>query len=362
MRIRYSDWREEENLQKKFEQLLRLFNFLLLQTSGDIEDALEELQSLNEQYHFFSSESEFQEFLDRMEKQGLIERRSKRLVLTPKGVVKIRQDSLKEVFTGMKKGGSGNHPVPKSGQGLERLTETRPYKFGDGVQDLNITATMHNAFLHHGFDPIILREEDLEVYETEHLSACSTVLLIDISHSMILYGEDRIAPAKQVALALSDLILTRYPKDKLRVLSFGDEVHEVKIDDIPFLQVGPYYTNTKAGLQTARLILRREKNPNKQIFMITDGKPSAITEHGKIYRNSYGLDLRIVSQTLNEAVDCRREGIVICTFMIAQDPYLVRFVEQLTKCAKGRAYYSSLGKLGEFVFVDYMKNRKQRVR
>ena len=362
MRIRYSQWREEEDLRKKFESMMQLFNFLLLQTSGDVEEAIEWLKHLNERYNFFSGESELQDFIKNMEKEGLIQRKGDRFAVTKKGGIKIRQDSLRQIFKGLKRGPAGNHSIPKSGSGIERLTETRPYVFGDGVQNLSITGTMYNALLRHGLDNIVFNEDDLEVYETEHLTSCSTVLMIDVSHSMILYGEDRITPAKQVGLALSELILTQFPKDKLRVLSFGDESREVSIEDLPFLQVGPYYTNTKAGLQTARQMLGREKSPNKQIFMITDGKPSAITERGKTYRNSWGLDPRIINQTLNEAVACKRDGISICTFMIARDPSLVRFVEELTNCAKGRAYYSSLGKLGEFVFVDYLKNRKRKLR
>jgi len=362
MHFRYSEWRAENDKKKQDEELRKLFNYLLLQTSGDVEEAVEWLKYLNERYQLFGDESELQKFIKRMEKEGFIKRELDRYVVTTKGTIRIRRDSLIRVFSGLKKGGSGNHPTFQTGQGVERLTETRPYQFGDKIQDLNITATMHNALLRHGVEEFTLREDDLEVYESEHLTSCSTILMIDISHSMILYGEDRITPAKQVGLALSELILTQFRKDKLRVLAFGDEAKEIQIEDLPFLQVGPYYTNTKAGLQVARQMLRREKNPNKQIFMITDGKPSAITERGKTYRHSFGLDPRIVNQTLNEAVACRRDGISICTFMIARDPYLVRFVEQLTQCAKGRAYYSSLDKLGDYVFVDYLKNRKRRVK
>ena len=206
-----------------------------------------------------------------------------------------------------------------------------------------------------------MKEEDLEVYETEHQTFCATVLMIDISHSMILYGEDRITPAKQVALALSELIKTRYPKDYLVPVVFGDDARVVSVSELPFLNVGPYHTNTKAGLELARNLLRRKGNLNKQIFMVTDGKPSAIFDsNGRLYKNSFGLDLKIVNKTLDEAVACRREQIPITTFMVASDPYLIDFVEELTKANQGRAYYSSLSNLGEFVFVDYIRNRKKR--
>ena len=196
----------------------------------------------------------------------------------------------------------------------------------------------------------------------EHQTTCATVLMIDISHSMILYGEDRITPAKQVALALSELIMTRFPKDYIALITFGDDAQLVSINELPFLTVGPYHTNTRAGLQLARDLLRRRGgNVNKQIFMVTDGKPSAIFEpSGRLYKNSFGLDPKIVNKTLDEAVACRRERIPITTFMVARDPYLVNFVEELTKANHGWAYYSSLNNLGGFVFVDYIRNRRKK--
>jgi len=187
------------------------------------------------------------------------------------------------------------------------------------------------------------------------------VLLIDVSHSMILYGEDRITPAKQAALALAELILTRYPKDSLHVVLFGDDAWEVKIRDIPYASVGPYHTNTKAALQLGQRILARQKHVNKQIFMITDGKPSAIHENGRLYKNAFGLDPKIVNKTLDEAVQCRRKRIAITTFMVTQDPYLVRFVERFTQLNKGRAYFADLENLGSYLFVDYNQNRRKRV-
>jgi uncharacterized protein with von Willebrand factor type A (vWA) domain len=184
--------------------------------------------------------------------------------------------------------------------------------------------------------------------------------MIDISHSMILYGEDRITPAKEVALGLSELILTKYPKDKMNIVVFGDDAKEISIRDLPFLTVGPFHTNTKAGLRLSRQILKKKGNVNKQIFMITDGKPSALfTDDGRIYKNSFGLDPRIVNKTLDEAVACRKDKIKITTFMIAQDYYLVNFIEEFTKANNGKAYYSDLDNLGQHIFKDYLKNRKR---
>ena len=186
--------------------------------------------------------------------------------------------------------------------------------------------------------------------------------MIDLSHSMILYGEDRITPARRTAMALAELIMTRYPKDTLDIVAFGTDAWEVSVKDLPYLQVGPYFTNTRAGLERARDLLRRRRNRNKQILMITDGKPSCHYEYGKLYRNPYGLDRRIVNKVLDEAVICRREGITITTFMIANDPTLQEFVRSLTEANHGRAYYASLDDLGSYVFQDYVRGRTRRVR
>ncbi len=184
--------------------------------------------------------------------------------------------------------------------------------------------------------------------------------MIDISHSMILYGEDRITPAKKVALALSELITTRYPKDTLDIITFGDDAKEIQMKDLPYLQVGPYHTNTVAGLEMAMGILRRRKNPNKQIMMITDGKPTCIKVGKKYYKNPYGMDRKIINRTLALALACRKLQIPITTFMVARDPYLASFVDQFTKANNGKAFYSTLDTLGEFIFMDYKKSKKRR--
>jgi uncharacterized protein with von Willebrand factor type A (vWA) domain len=208
----------------------------------------------------------------------------------------------------------------------------------------------------------MMTDDDLQVMESEYKTLTSTVLMIDISHSMILYGEDRITPAKKVAMALSELITTRYPKDKLDIIVFGNDAWSIEIKDLPYLQVGPYHTNTIAGLELAMDILRRRKTHNKQIFMITDGKPTCMKEAGGYYKNSFGLDRRIVNKTLQLAAQCRRLNIPITTFMIAKDPYLQRFVRDFTQTNNGRAFYSTLTGLGEYIFEDYIRNRRRTVR
>ena len=360
--FQYTKWIPEENLyQDKLEELISIFNYILIQTSGDVEEALDWMKFLDSRYGIFEDETNFEEFIKELEQQGLIERENSSFVLTNKGGRRIREDSLKYIFSSLKKGLAGGHDTPFEGEGVERLSETRPYRFGDHATNIDFTATISNSIRREGFD-LNLQEDDFEVYEVEHTTSCATVMLLDISHSMILYGEDRISPAKRVALALAELITKKYPKDELHLVLFGDDAKRVNIEDLPFVSVGPYHTNTKAGLQLARNILRRTRNVNKQIFMITDGKPSAIYDrNGRLYLNSFGLDPKIVNRTLDEAVACRREKITISTFMVTQDPYLEGFVEKLTEMNKGRAYYSSLDNLGEYIFVDYVRNRKRRL-
>jgi uncharacterized protein with von Willebrand factor type A (vWA) domain len=362
MRFRYSQWTPESSTdEQRLQQLVSLFSYLVVQTSGDVQEALEWLKQLAEEYGLFDGNMTMDDLIDKLRELGIIEDVKDVMVLTTKGVQRIRQDALREIFTSLKKSPTGTHETPYTGTGVDRLSETKQFTFGDQPTNIDLTATLSNVFRRDGIDDFTLKEEDLEVYETEHQTSCATVLMLDISHSMILYGEDRITPAKQVALALSELIITRFPKDYLALVVFGDDAQLVSINELPFLTVGPYHTNTRAGLQLARNLLRRRGNVNKQIFMVTDGKPSAIFDgNGKLYKNSFGLDPKIVNKTLDEAVACRREKIPITTFMVAHDPYLINFVEELTKANQGRAYYSSLTNLGEYVFVDYIRNRKKK--
>ena len=347
--------------EQRLENLASLFSYLLLQTSGDVEEALEWLKNLAQEYGLFDENLSMDDLVDKLREMGIIEDANDTHVLTTKGIQRIRQDALREIFTSLKKGGVGYHDTPHMGTGIDRLSETKKWSVGDAPTNIDLTSTLTNTFKRDGIENFLIKEEDLEVYETEHMTSCATIMMLDISHSMILYGEDRITPAKQVALALSEFIRMKFPKDHLSLIVFGDDAKLVSLAELPFLNVGPYHTNTRAGLQMARLLLRRQKTANKQIFMVTDGKPSAIFEEtGRLYKNSFGLDPRIVNKTLDEAVACRREKIVISTFMVARDPYLINFVEELTKANRGRAYYSQLQNLGEFVFVDYIRNRRKK--
>lgn len=366
MIIRYSEWNDEQlSREERLEQLFRLFSYLLTKTSGDVDEALDWMSRLDER-HGILGDMTMQQFIDALKRAGLIRENDDDgnggFDLTARGAQRIRQDALREIFTTLKKSGTGQHETPHTGSGVERTGDLREYEFGDQSSNIDATSTLSNALRRESdLDHFSLEEEDIRVHETEHTTNVATVLMLDISHSMILYGEDRITPAKQVALALSELITTRYPKDRLHVLLFGDEAREVSIHELPFVSVGPFHTNTRAGLQLARQLLKRKGGANKQIFMITDGKPSAIFEpNGRLYKNSFGLDPKIVNKTLDEAVACRREGITVTTFMVTDDPYLVNFVEELTRASHGRAYYSGLNNLGETVFVDYIRNRRKK--
>ena len=348
--------------EQRLESLVSLFSYLTLKTSGDVDEALEWLRQLAEEYGIFEEGMSLEDLIDKLKEFGIIEEVNGEMTLSTRGVQRIRQDALRQIFTSLKKAPEGTHETPYTGKGVERLSETRKWTFGDLPTNIDLTSTLTNAFKRDGIDRFSLQEDDLEVYETEHQTNCATVLLLDISHSMILYGEDRITPAKQVALALAELIRSKFPRDYLATAVFGDDAKVVSLAELPFLMVGPYHTNTRAGLQLARNLLRRCGNVNKQVFMITDGKPSAIFDDaGRLYKNPFGLDPRIVNKTLDEAVQCRREKITVSTFMVARDPYLVNFVEEFTKANQGRAFYSELNNLGQYLFVDYLRNRRKRI-
>lgn len=358
MRYRYQDYPLDLLRQLlTLEELTKLFWQLILQTGGDVEEALKWMRYLQER-GLIDPAVDLTQFRQELEKRELIENRSGTAVLSSAAERQIRRQALEEIFTSLKKSGAGFHTIPKSGSGGEQLPETRPYEFGDNPAAIDGVHTIGNA-LKRNADDISLREEDFEVYSTEHLASCATVIAIDISHSMILYGEDRFTPAKKVALAMVELIQQKYPRDSIEVVLFGDDATRIPISEVSKALPGPFHTNTKAGLALSRKILQQKKNSNKQIFMVTDGKPSAIFEHGRLYKNPFGLDLKIVNRTLEEADACRRDGITITTFMIATDSYLVEFVEQLTRVNRGRAYYASPYNLAEFLFTDYIRNRKR---
>lgn len=346
-----------------FEKLLKVFMQLLLITSGNPAEALQWLTEVDKQYKLTSAGYGIGDFIEDLKRKGYLteDPASGELKVRPKGEQYMRQSSLEEIFGNIKKSKGGDHKTPYSGRGDEPTTDRRDYEFGDTLEQISMTDSLRNAQINHGLDDFLMTEEDLEVMENEFKAQTSTVLMIDISHSMILYGEDRITPAKKVAMALAELITTKYAKDTLDILVFGDDAWQIEIKDLPYLQVGPYHTNTVAGLELAMDILRRRKNSNKQIFMITDGKPTCIKQGIKYYKNSFGLDDKILNRTLTLATQLRKLKIPVTTFMIASDPYLKAFVREFTKANNGNAYFSSLQGLGNLVFEDFKKNRRKNL-
>lgn len=344
-----------------FDNLLNIFLQLISITGGDVSEALSWLTNLDKQYNLTDGQYGIGDFIDDLKDKGYITEDNEKgnFEVTGKAGQEIRKSALEEIFGKLKKSGKGQHKTNFSGTGDEMGTDRRPFEFGDSLQQIAMTDSIRNAQVNHGFGDFMMTENDLEVLETEYKTQTSTVLMIDISHSMILYGEDRITPAKKTAMALAELITTKYPKDTLDVIVFGNDAWQIEIKDLPYLQVGPYHTNTIAGLELAMDILRRRKNANKQIFMITDGKPTCMKVGIKYYKNAFGLDPKILNKTLNLATQCRRLHIPVTTFMIASDPYLKEFVKEFTKANNGNAYYSSLKGLGHLIFEDYKRNRRK---
>jgi uncharacterized protein with von Willebrand factor type A (vWA) domain len=347
-----------------FDELLKLFLELLNYTAGDANEALAWMNELDKQHNITKDDYGMGDFIEDLKNKGYLNEDDPKggFNITAKTEQTIRQSALEEIFGKLKKSGKGNHTTPKSGTGEEKNADRREYQFGDSSDQIDMTASIQNAQINHGISDFQMTERDLEVEERDFKTLTSTVLMIDISHSMILYGEDRITPAKKVAMALAELIKTKYPKDTLDIVVFGNDAWPITVKDLPYLQVGPYHTNTYAGLELATDILRRRKTHNKQIFMITDGKPTCLKEGLKYYKNSVGLDKKVINKTLTMAAQCKKLNIPITTFMIAKDPYLQQFVRKFTEVNGGRAFYSSLKGLGEYIFEDYIKNRRKTVR
>jgi Ca-activated chloride channel family protein len=358
----------EAPFQSPFDKLFGIFKELITHTSGDFDEAIDWLRELDKEYKLTDEHYTIDDFIEDLKKKGYIRDELKDdgtsgIGITAKTERAIRQQALDTIFGNLKRSGSGNHKTKHSGNGDEHTGEFREFHFGDGLERISLTESLRNAQINNGVADFMLTENDLVVEETQYKSQMSTVLMIDISHSMILYGEDRITPAKKVAMALAELITTRYPKDTLDILVFGNDAWTIAIRDLPYLKVGPYHTNTVAGLQLAMDILRRKRNTNKQIFMITDGKPSCVREKdGSYYMNSNGLDEYIVDKCYNQAQQARKLHIPITTFMIANDPYLQKFVNKFTESNQGKAFYTGLKGLGEMIFEDYETNRKKRIK
>lgn len=283
-----------------------------------------------------------------------------RFDVTDKAIDFLGFKTLKDLLGSLGKSSFGAHDTRDLATGIDASGGSKPYEFGDTL-NLDVSATLFSAMQREGVRlPLDLEYSDLHVHQSEYQSSCATVLMLDCSHSMILYGEDRFTPAKKVALALAHLIKTQYPGDSLRCVLFHDSAEELRISELARVQVGPYYTNTRDGLILAQRLLSQEKKDMKQIVMITDGKPSALTlEDGRIYKNAFGLDPLVISQTLEEVGRCKKRGILINTFMLASDYGLIQFVQKVTEMCSGKAYFTTPYTLGNYLLMDYM-NRKTR--
>ncbi|MFQ3582517.1 MAG: VWA domain-containing protein [Chloracidobacterium sp.] len=298
--------------------------------------------------------------------EGRIERDSGARVkfeLTEKGTDFLGYKALSQLLGSLGKSYAGRHDTQHLSTGIEAFQSSKPYEFGDAL-NLDVNATLLSAIRRSGLGvPLDVEYGDLMVHQSEYASSCATVLMLDCSHSMILYGEDRFTPAKRVTLALTHLIRTQYPGDTLKLVLFHDSAEEVPLGKLAQLTVGPYHTNTAEGLKLARRLLLAQRVDMRQIIMITDGKPSALTlEDGRIYKNSMGLDPMIMDATYKEVAQCRRSNIAINTFMLADDPYLVNFIKQVTSIAQGKAYFTTVMTLGEYIMMDFLRRKRKRVR
>ena len=362
MKFVYQQWDDELFAKvKDLTDLMAIYQYLLMRLNGDVEETLRLMERLQQQ-GILDAKYDLGQFRKALKDAGLVRETQAGMRLSAKGERTLRKDAFDQIFNRMRSSGKGDHPLPyEGGASEEPLPEKRAFAFGDNPRNIDFTSSLFNSVSRSGDLSLDLTENDLEVFESEKTSSCATVLMIDVSHSMVLYGEDRITPAKQVAMAFTELILSKYPKDDLSIVLFGDDARQITIEDLPYIGAGPYHTNTQAGLRMARQILLAKKHANKQIFMVTDGKPSMITRpNGEIYRNPLGLDPRIVNRTLDEAVTCRKKKIPITTFMVTDDPYLQQFVARLTELNRGRAYFASVDNLGKYVFWDFVANRKKR--
>ena len=365
--MQFSEWNQHtlEDLKRALEQALERGEMFDPERAEQIRQALEGM-----------SQQELEQLLNRLV-QKLVEEgyittepgqsggRGKgesrvEVKVTDKSIDFLGFKTLKDLLGSLGRSSFGAHDTRDMATGVESSGAAKKYEFGD-TMNLDIGQTLFSALQREGITlPLNLEYEDLHVHQSEYQSSCATVLMLDCSHSMILYGEDRFTPAKKVALALAHLIRTQYPGDTLRCVLFHDTAEELRMEDLARVQVGPYYTNTRDGLILAQRLLSQERKDMKQIIMITDGKPSALTlDDGRIYRNAFGLDPLVISRTLEEVSRCKRQGVLINTFMLASDYGLVQFIQKVTELCRGKAYFTTPYTLGQYLLMDYM-NRKTR--
>ena len=345
----------DENMRERLEQM---------RAEGQLDELIEKLIERMEQEDYISIDQPFDQSRQSSVPGQTDEQQQAQVKfeVTDKGLDFLGYRTLRDLLGSLGKSSFGRHDTRDMATGIESSGASRAYEFGDTL-NLDITATLSNAIQRDGLKvPIELEYSDLQVHQCEYQSSCATVLMLDCSHSMILYGEDRFTPAKKVAMALSQLIRTQYPGDSLSLVLFHDSAEELPLSQLARVKVGPYYTNTREGLRMAQRILERQRKDMKQIIMITDGKPSALTlEDGRIYKNAFGLDPLVVSQTLEEVSRCKRAGVMINTFMLASDFGLIQFVQKVTEMCRGKAYFTTPHTLGQYLLMDYMSRKTRTI-
>jgi Ca-activated chloride channel family protein len=343
----------DENLQQKIDQMA---------AEGKLDELIEKLIDRLERENYISTESS-QDPAQASPNAGKAGRETDaRFEVTDKSLDFLGYKTLRDLLGSLGKANFGRHDTRHFATGVETSGGSQPYEFGDTL-NLDVAATLKSAIAREGLTlPLNLEYSDLQVHQSEYQSSCATVVMLDCSHSMILYGEDRFTPAKKVAMAMAHLIRTQYPGDTLSLVLFHDSAEELPVSQLARVKVGPYYTNTREGLRLSQRILARQRKDMKQIVMITDGKPSALTlPDGRIYKNAFGLDPLVVSETLEEVSRCKRQNIIINTFMLASDFGLVQFVQKVTQMCKGKAYFTTPETLGEYLLMDYMQRRMKTI-
>jgi len=374
----YMDFYDLNNAEQTMEQLRQAIAEALLNSDMLDEHMREQIENMSAE----QMEQLIEQLIERMEQENYINidqppdparssttsgqvgeaQQQARFEITDKGLDFLGFRALRDLLGSLGKSSFGRHDTRDTATGIEASGASKQYEFGDTL-NLDITATFSSAIHREGLSlPLNIEYRDLQVHQCEYQSSCATVLMLDCSHSMILYGEDRFTPAKKVAMALSHLIRTQYPGDSLSLVLFHDSAEELPLSQLARVKVGPYYTNTREGLRMAQRILQRQRKDMKQIVMITDGKPSALTlEDGRIYKNAFGLDPLVVSETLKEVSKCKRSGILINTFMLASDYGLVQFVQKVTEMCRGKAYFTTPYTLGQYLLMDYMSRKTKTV-
>ena len=343
----------DENLREQIEQMM---------ADGQLDELIQKLIERMQQEDYISVDEPHDPARRSSVGGQTGEAQQAKFEITDKSLDFLGFKALRNLLGSLGKSSFGRHDTRDLATGIEASGSSKTYEFGDTL-NLDITATLSNAIQREGLGmPLNIEYSDLQVHQCEYQSSCATVLMLDCSHSMILYGEDRFTPAKKVAMALSHLIRTQYPGDSLSLVLFHDSAEEVPLSQLARVKVGPYYTNTREGLRMAQRILQRQRKDMKQIVMITDGKPSALTlEDGRIYKNAFGLDPLVVSQTLEEVSKCKRAGVLINTFMLASDYGLVQFVQKVTEMCRGKAYFTTPYTLGQYLLMDYMSRKTKTI-